>query len=266
TSPDKPRGRGLKPSPNIVKSWAIEHSIAVLDPIKLDDDFLKIFNTYSCVVSVVASYSKIIPEKVLNAVNRKTLNIHPSLLPKYRGATPIQTAILEDAKDTGVSIMRLDREMDHGPIIAVKPMHFDEWPIYEIVEKRLGIIGGELLAAVLPEWINGTIVEKEQDHTVATYTKKFSKEDGLIDFADLDSEVSSEHAYDVFRKIQAYHASPGTYFFVEKNGLKVRVKITSATWKNGRLMIERVIPEGKKEISYTDFIKNINNTISKVKK
>lgn len=257
TTPDKPRGRGLALSPTAVKLWAIANDVPVLDPAKLDDIFLEQLKKYDCEVSIVASYGKIIPEKIIDAVPKKTLNVHPSLLPNYRGASPIQNAMRDDAKDTGVTIIRLDREMDHGPIVAqanqqIRPfgenVHFDEWPTYEQVEEKLGRIGGDLLAKVLPDWMSGKIDEKEQDHAHATFTKKITKEDGLLDLAG--------DPYTNFRKIQAYHSWPGAYFFVEKHGKKIRVKITSASWKDGKLIIEKVTPEGKKEMAYADFIRN----------
>jgi methionyl-tRNA formyltransferase len=245
TTPDKARGRGMELAPNIVKAWGLANSIPVLDPAKLDDAFLEQLKKYDCEVAVVASYGKIIPEKVLDAAPKKTLNVHPSLLPLYRGPSPIQTAMLDDAKDTGVSIMRLDREMDHGPLVAVEKTHFNEWQTYERVEEGLGKTGAALLAKILPDWVAGTIAEKEQDHAQATYTKKFSKDDAMIDL--------TADPYLNFRKIQAYHRAPVAWFFKEKNGKKIRVKVTSASFKEGKLLIEKVIPEGKKEMAYADF-------------
>ncbi|MDR3558095.1 MAG: methionyl-tRNA formyltransferase, partial [Candidatus Pacebacteria bacterium] len=103
TTPDMPKGRGLVMTPTPVKSWAIANFIPVLDPETLDDDFVAHLKAYGCETFIVASYGKIIPEKVLDAAPKKTLNVHPSLLPRYRGASPIQNAILDDARDTGVT-------------------------------------------------------------------------------------------------------------------------------------------------------------------
>jgi len=91
---------------------------------------------------------KIIPKEVLEIAPKKTLNVHPSLLPKYRGASPIQNVILDDTIDTGVTIIRLDKEMDHGPIVAVERVRFDEWLTYEATEKNLGVVGGSLIAQI----------------------------------------------------------------------------------------------------------------------
>jgi methionyl-tRNA formyltransferase len=250
TTPDKPKGRGLALTPTPVKIWAQKNNVPVLDPMKFDDAFIEELKKCDCQVFIVASYGKIIPEKVLNIAPKKTLNVHPSLLPKYRGASPIQNVILDDTKDTGVTIIRLDKKMDHGPIVAVEKVRFDEWSIYEAAEEKLGIIGGNLLAKILPDWILGKINEVNQDHSQATFTKKITREDGLLDPADLKADALTERAYLAFCKIQAYHSWPAAYFFTDK---KIRVKITSASWQNNKLIIEKVIPEGKKEMSYSDF-------------
>jgi methionyl-tRNA formyltransferase len=158
---------------------------------------------------------------------------------------PIETSILEDKKDTGVTIIRMDSEMDHGPIVAVKNISIDNWPIDR---DRLGKIlvkeGAELISQILPDWIDGKIKEIDQDHSKATYTKKIEKEDGLIDLND--------DPYKNLLKINAYHIWPSAYFFIEKDGKKIRVKITKASLKDGKLNIEKVIPEGKKEMNYSD--------------
>jgi len=253
TTPDKPQGRKLIVQPNVVKEWALSKNIPVLDPAKLDDSVVEKLKGYDCQAFIVASYGKIIPKRILDIVPEKTLNIHPSLLPKYRGPSPLPTAMLDDAKDTGVSIMRLDEEMDHGPIVAQKPIHVNEWPTYEDFEEMMAREGAQLLASILPDWIAGKVKEKAQDHSQATYTKKIIKEDGLIDL--------TADAYSNFRKIQAYHEWPKAYFIFEnKNENKnIRVKITQASFKNGKLEIEKVIPEGKKEMSYKDFLSGYSN-------
>lgn len=239
TTPDKPRGRKLAVSPNEVKTWAIERNIPVIDSLNgvADQKPVDAF--------VVASYGKIIRNGIINLPKHKTLNIHPSLLPKYRGASPLPSTILDDAKDTGVSIMRIDEEMDHGPIVAQKPVHMHEWPAYEDFEEMMAREGARLLAEVLPGWVAGTVAEKEQNHGETTYTRKFTKEDAEIR---LDADP-----YETFRKIQAFQGWLGAYFFMDRAGAKIRVKVTKADYKNGHLTIEKVIPEGGKEMSYKDF-------------
>lgn len=245
TTPDKPQGRKLIMTQNVVKVWAIEKGIKVYDPIRIDDDFIKNLNQENCEVFIVASYGKILPKSIIELPAQKTLNIHPSLLPKYRGATPLQSAILEDTKNTGVTIMRIDEKMDSGPIVAQREVSVDEWPTYEEFEMTMACNGADLLAEILSDWVNGKITEKEQNDSLATYTKKTAKEDGLIDL--------NANPYFNFRKIQAYHEWPVGYFFVEHSGKNIRVKITSASFHDGKMTIEKVIPEGGKEMTYKDF-------------
>ena len=252
TTPDKPQGRKLILTPNPVKTWAIQRNIRVYDPEKLDTDFIGKIQAEHCTVFIVASYGKIIPASIIELPSRKTLNIHPSLLPIYRGASPLQSAILNDTKHTGVTIMRIDEKMDHGPLVAQQEVVISEWSTYESFEDMMARTGAQLLAQILPEWVAGTIQEKEQDHTQATYTKKTIKTDGLIDLAG--------DVYLNFRKIQAYHEWPQAYFMQSHHGKDIRVKITSTSFKDGQLTIEKVIPEGGKEMSYKDFQSGYSRT------
>ncbi len=245
TTPDKPQGRKLIMTPNVVKSWATARNIETLDPTKIDASSIDQLKAKNADVFVVASYGKILPSALIDIPRGKTLNIHPSLLPLYRGASPLPSAMLDDAKKTGVSIMRIDAEMDHGPLVAQKEVTITEWPTYEDFEESMAKEGAQLLASILPEWVAGTITEKEQDHSMATYTEKIKKEDGLLDL--------SADPYLNYRKIQAYHSWPQAYFMIERDSKPVKVKITQASYVDGKLIIEKVIPEGKKEMNYLDF-------------
>ena len=246
TTRDKPRGRGLTLSPTVVKEWANKKNIKVHTPDKLDHSLAELLKLENSQIFLVASYGKIIPQIILDIPIHKTLNVHPSLLPLYRGSSPLQTTIIDNAKDTGVTIIRLNEKMDEGPIVAQEKITISEWPIYEVLEEKTARIGGILLAKVLPEWVAGNIMEIPQDHSRATYTKKISKSDGLIDI--------KADPYVNFRKIQAYHHWPNAYFFADDNSSKkIRVKITKAAFRDGALRIERVIPEGRREMDYGDF-------------
>ncbi|MDB5258843.1 MAG: methionyl-tRNA formyltransferase, methionyl-tRNA formyltransferase [Candidatus Taylorbacteria bacterium] len=266
TTPDKPVGRKLVMTPNPVKVWGNARSIPVLDPAKLDNAFVSALSDLmkpaassegtGISLFIVMSYGKIIPQAVLDLPKHKTLNIHPSILPKYRGASPIKSAILDDAKDTGVTIMRIDAEMDHGPIVAQREVHISEWLINEEMEKLMAHEGAELLASVIEPWAAGKIPEIEQDHAAATFTKKFAKEDAEIRESDI-----ADRPYETFRKIQAFHDWPSVYFFAENKSAdgsiaKTRVKITAAAYskENDALTIERVIPEGRSEMPYSQFL------------
>jgi methionyl-tRNA formyltransferase len=260
TTPDKPQGRGLVLTPTPVKEWALKRGIPVSAPAKLDANFsatlYEMVKKNACTVFIVAAYGKIIPQSVLDIPSRKTLNVHPSLLPHYRGASPLQSAMLDDMKNTGVTIMRIDELMDHGPIVVQKKITIDEWPPYAFFEETMAREGGRLLASILPDWIAGKITETPQDENAATFTKKIKKEDGLIDFA--------TDPYSNFRKIQAYQEWPTAYFFTDKPGAKktkIRVKITRARWvpstnnaSAGSLVIEKVIPEGKSETDAAPYL------------
>jgi methionyl-tRNA formyltransferase len=249
TMPDRQIGRNLKFTPNPVKKWALQNKeISLIETDHFDSNLIEALKQKKSDVSIIASYGKIIPDIIINIPPHKTLNVHPSLLPKYRGASPLQSAILDDAKKTGLTIMRINEKMDEGPILAQEEVHIAEWPPYNVFEKDMGEKGGQLLARILGDWIDGKIPEKEQDHSAASYTKKINKEDGLIDFNEIEKDP-----YFVFRKIQAYSEWPQVYFFIEHNGKKIRVKIKQASFQNRKLLIEKVVPEGGKEISYQDF-------------
>lgn len=252
TTPDKPQGRKLEVKPNVVKQWAIDNGIPCHDPAKLDAAFVEQLKVYveksNITFFVVASYGKIIPEQVLSIPPSGTLNIHPSLLPKYRGPSPLPTAILDDEKHTGVSIMKLDSLMDHGPVVAQRSVDIVDWPTYEEFEQMMAKVGTHLLVEALPKYLDGALKPVEQDHTKATYTKKIVKEDGLIDIDNPNADL-----YLNFRKIQAYHEWPKAYFMADRRGQQIRVKVTKASFKDGKLTIEKVIPEGGKEMLFTDF-------------
>jgi methionyl-tRNA formyltransferase len=248
TMPDRPQGRKMIITPPPAKVWALANNVAVYQPEKLrEPSIAEELKRHNCDVFVVIAYGKIIPDSILNIPKAKSLNIHGSLLPKLRGSCPIETAILNDEKNTGVTIMRMDAEMDHGPIIAQKEVIVEPWPpMADVLGKAIVNAGADLLVSILPLWIDGKLVEKEQDHSASTYTVMIKKEDGLIDLKD--------DPYKNFLKIQAYHGWPSAFFFVEKDGKKLRVKITKASFADGVLTIERVIPEGKGEMNFTDLV------------
>lgn len=249
TMPDRPRGRNMVITPPETKVWAEKNNIPVYQPEKLSDaGFVDNIKKYDCDVYVVIAYGKIIPDSILNIPKYKSLNIHASLLPKLRGSCPIETAILNDEKNSGVTIIRMDSEMDHGPIVAQEEVVVTPWPPKaEVLGKEIVKKGSELLISILPKWISGEIKEKAQDHSQATYTKKIEKEDGLIDL--------KGDPYKNFLKIQAYDGWPSAFFFINNK----RIKIIKASFKDGQLTIEKVIPEGKKEVNFLDLDTDLHN-------
>lgn len=257
TVPDKPKGRKLILTPPETKVWAEQNNIPYIQPQSLREEKnpgvvekIKAYSPDRLDFAVVASYGKIIPQNVLDIPNLGMLNVHPSLLPKLRGASPLQSAILTE-NETGVTIMRLDADMDHGPIVAQEKLTIADWPPYESdLETLAGHNGGKLLAEKLPDWLAGKIVEKEQNHDKATFCKKIEKEDGLLN---LDDPAETN-----LRKIRAYHIWPSAYFFTERNGTKIRVIVKRASILDGKLILERVVPEGKKEMDYSAFQKGLH--------
>lgn len=254
TTPDSPQGRGLKLTPCPVKIWANENGIKNFQPERLTGDFFTQLDSYKNEsgenlewdVFVVVSYGKIIPKELIDLPKKGILNVHPSILPKYRGPSPVETSILNDELKTGVTIMLIDEKVDHGPIVAQEIVEFKEWEHKDIVSTKLASIGGKILAKILPPYISGEITPVEQNHSEATFTKKIEKADAEI-FLDDDPRKN-------FLKIMAYTPHPGAFFFTEKHGKRIRVKIADAKYENDTLHILRVIPEGKKEIDYSLFI------------
>ncbi len=250
TAPDAPKGRKLILTPSEVKIWAQEREIPVLAPRTLKDGtFGELVAPFHCELFIIAAYGKIIPKDVLAIPKYGTLNVHPSLLPKFRGSSPIESAILSDEPHTGVTIMVLDEEMDHGPVLAQRERIIKDWPPKgSALTRDLAHFGGALLAEIIPEWMNG-LKASPQDHTRATFTKKIIKEDGLLDL--------TGDAHSNYKKIRAYDDWPRAYFFADRNGKKIRVRVVDAKLEDAALVLTRVVPEGKKEMDYKDFLRGI---------
>ena len=238
TSPDAPRGRGLVLTPSPVKELALTHGIPVLAPEKLDADLTSAVREYGCDYALVVAYGKLFPEELIAAFPKGVLNVHYSLLPKYRGATPLETALLSGESTTGVTIQKMAKEMDAGDIIAQEETTIAPAETARELRPRLILMGAELLATTLPAFERGDITPTPQDASKATRAYKIKKEDGLLDL--------SAPAEENWRKYRAYTDSIGTYFF--KDGK--RVKITSAEFASGEFRVLRVIPEGKHEMNF----------------
>ena len=237
-NPDKPAGRNLKITPPPTKLWAIEHNVSTIQPEKLDESFIKEFKLLGCDFGVVVAYGKIIPKEIVNFTPLGLINIHPSLLPIYRGPAPIVAPILNGDSQTGVSIIKIDEEMDHGPILAQKRIDLNGNEFIQDLEKTLAELSGELLVKVLEEYSKGGLELKEQDHSKAIYVKKIAKADGEINLED--------NAIRNWRKFRAYHTWPRTFFF--KDGK--RIIISDAILENNKFTIKKIIPEGGKEVGY----------------
>ncbi len=184
TRPDRPRGRGRRVSPSPVKSLAAEHGIPVLQPERLAADaFRQQIAAYEPDVAVVAAYGRILPDALLQTPRLGTFNVHASLLPKYRGAAPIQRAILAGETRTGVTIIRLVREMDAGPMLARRPLAIEPDATSSAVEQGLAELGADLLLEAVAEIEAGTATETAQDHAAATFAPRLTRDDGRIDWS-----------------------------------------------------------------------------------
>ena len=237
TSPDKPQGRKMIITPPPVKVWAIANNIPFIQPEKLDAKEIQgNFDFF-----LVVAYGKILGEDILNMPKLGSLNIHYSLLPKYRGASPVESVILNGETETGISIQKMKFKMDSGPIIAQEKVNILGDEKASELRSRLIKIGGELLVKTLHDFVKGNIKEIEQNESEATFCKKIKKEDGLIDLND--------DAVKNYNKFRAYATWPRTFFF--QNGK--RIIITDATLEDNQFVIKKILPEGKKEIKWEEF-------------
>jgi len=266
TAPDKPAGRGQKIHEPSAKTWIKEINnaenlnIEILQPEHLDINFTAKISEQEWDFFVTASYGKIISNEVLKIPKKGSFNVHPSLLPLYRGASPIESAILDDSKETGVTIMLMDKKMDHGPILNQEVVYFEEWPTKLEVEKKLAKIGGVLLSETIDLYLNNEIEDQDQKHSAASITKKITKEMGKIEFSDIIKSANDEKlAREIFTKIQALNPWPGVFFFIKHENKEMRVKVKSSSWNTdsneSKLKIEKILPEGKKEMNYDDFLR-----------
>lgn len=249
TAPDSPQGRGLVLTPSPVKLWALERNIPVYTPEKIrnNEEVHQLCKQYE--FAILAAYGKIIPQSLLDCFPKGILNVHPSLLPLYRGPSPLEYQILQDEKEFGVTIIKLDSECDHGPIIAQREISFTETPSKEELGQKGFAEGGKLIAQYIGPYLSGVLPTFEQNHALATYTKKIEKKDGEI----LPNDTEQQK----YLKYLAYKPWPGTFFFIDYNGKKIRLKITQAKFEENIFVIEKVIPEGKKEMFYSDLLRGI---------
>lgn len=233
TNPDQPVGRKHVITPPPVKVLALEKGIPVYQPEKLKEFVLPQSD-----LAIVVAYGKIIPQSIIDSFPLGILNIHYSLLPKYRGASPVEHAILSGDPATGVTIQKLVFKLDAGPIIAVREIDIAEETTTPELKDELTRAGSELLVETLPKYIAGEITPIEQDESLATHCGKIEKADGEIKLSDDDHEK--------WRKYKAYYGWPGVFYFDESGK---RVKVTAAEWIEDQFIIKKIIPEGKNEIS-----------------
>jgi methionyl-tRNA formyltransferase len=271
TQPDRPRGRGQKVTCAPVKTLALERGIPVFQPDRLKPpEVAATLRGWQPDVGIVAAYGRIIPEHLLTIPRLGMINVHASLLPKYRGAAPVHRAVMNGDPETGVTIMRVVKELDAGPMFAkaTRPIGPDETS--DVVEGALADIGAGLLIRVLDQIVEGIAHEEPQDDTSATYAPRLTKEEGLIDWSNRSLEIHDRvrglypwpHAYtflngarlivrrtiaDLEGPRRSPEFQPGTIVSVTPDAIHV------ATGNGEQLAIVEVQPEGRRPMAVRDF-------------
>ena len=266
TQPDRPAGRGKKLTPPPVKVVAEEMGIPVYQPerVKDNEELREKLLSINPDLIVVAAYGKILPEWLLNIPKYGTVNVHASLLPKYRGASPIQWALLNGEEETGVTIMKVIPELDAGDIISQRRVKIEREDNAKTLHDKLAEVGAELLVETIPLYVSGRLKPVPQNEEEATYCPQIKKEMGEIDWTRSSREIFNQiraftpwpSAYTTFRgkRVKILKAEP-----VEGSGKPGEVieagrELIVATGK-GALRVERLRPEGRKEISGEEFVR-----------
>ena len=269
TGKDKPRGRGNVMTPTAVKALALEHSLPVYTPDSLKgEDFATLLNEINPDLIAVVAYGKILPKSVLDFPKHGCINVHVSLLPKYRGAAPMQRAIINGEKETGVTIMYMAEGVDTGDIIATEAFPIGSEDDFEAIHDRSAETGAKLLVKTIQDIADGTATRTPQDDSLATHAAKIEKEDCKIDFSRtatvLDcairgvTPIPGAFAYLKGKMLKIYKATPidakgnpGEVIAVDPKGTG---SFTVACGE-GALLIKGVIPEGKGKMSAGDFVR-----------
>jgi len=256
-NPDKPVGRKKIITPPPVRVLAQKYDLPVYQP-KNKSELLEIVKKLQPDLAIVAAYSMIFPKDILDVPKYGFINIHPSLLPKYRGPTPIQAAILNGDKETGVSLFLIDEEVDHGLILAQRELEF---PIsnppaggragfqFSILLQKLANLGADLLVKTLPAFVAGKITPLAQDESQATYTKKFTTQDAYIEPKDLEKALNEggKIALETYRKVLALNPEPGVWTMRDGKRMKILEVILT---QDNKLKLKKIQVEGKKPIVY----------------
>lgn len=208
TQPDRPQGRDLKLQPSPVKATALELGLEVFQPEKVRcAEAQKTIASQKPDIIVVAAYGQILPQSLLDLPRWGCLNVHASLLPKHRGAAPIQWAILNDDAETGVTIMRVDAGLDTGDILTVEKTAILESDNAQTLHDRLAMMGARLLVQTIPNYIAGQIQPRPQSNDQASYARKITKQDGLIDW--------SLSAHQIWNRVRAFAPWPGAFSYTD---------------------------------------------------
>ncbi len=253
TAPDKPAGRKNKLTPPPIKEIALKYNLNILQPEKISQAKTEIKKLEPDLI-IVASYGQIIPKEILALPKKGALNLHPSLLPKYRGPSPIQAAILNGDKTTGVNIIKMNEKMDAGPIIAQQESKIELNDTYQSLENKLAEQSADLLIEILPRYLKGKIKPRLQDENKISYTKILTRDDGKIDW--------DKSAQEIERKIRAFYPWPGAWTEFNNKRIKI-IKAKAIEQKSptaiktgrGYLSLELVQPAGKKPMTGQEFFR-----------
>lgn len=253
TAPDKKVGRKQVLTPTPIKQWALQHQIPVFAPEEFNQTLHSALSALNPTLFVVAAYGHLLPQFILDIPKNGSLNIHPSLLPKYRGPSPIQTAILNGDKVSGVSIIKMDKEMDHGPVIITKEIILSGQDTFVTLSKKMFESGADLLIKILPDFAAGKLPEKEQNHQEATFTHIITKEDGYFG---IDNPPSPEK---LDRMIRAYYPWP-TAWTKWPFGPSTSLRAQGKNNKIVKFYPNRIVQmEGKKPMKIEEFLKGHPN-------
>jgi methionyl-tRNA formyltransferase len=271
TQPDRPAGRGKKPRVGPVKALVQKEKIPLYQPEKLGKETSDQIKKLKPDIMIVAAYGKILPREMLEIPGFGCLNVHASLLPKYRGPSPIQNALLKDEKETGVTIILMNEGIDTGDIIAQKKIKISADDNLVTLNKKLAEIGAELLFSVLPDWIEGKITPQKQDDSQTTLCQLIEKKDGHI--------IWEENAQSILCRWRAFFPWPGIFGFWRNKGSLERIIFTKISLteektesgrqpgevfkigekiavqaQNGAVILEEIKPEGKDPMEAEDFV------------
>ena len=268
TQPDRPRGRGQKITHAPVKALALARGIPVYQPDRLKPpEVADTLRGWGADLGVVAAYGRIIPEQLLTIPRLGMVNVHASLLPKYRGAAPVHRAVINGDSQTGVTIMRVVKELDAGAMLAkvTRPIGPDETS--DVVETALADMGAELLVTVVDQLVSGIAREEPQDDTQATYAPRLTKEEGLIDWTRSAPEIHNRirglypwpHAYTFFKGtrlivLRSAVATAGASPTIPGTILRVTSEAIQVATGDGELAILDVQPEGRRAMRAHDFL------------
>jgi methionyl-tRNA formyltransferase len=268
TQPDRPSGRGHGTTAGPVKRLAIEAGLQVLQPERLRDEaFLTALSSFGADLGVVAAYGKILSEVVLNTPRRGMVNVHASLLPKYRGAAPVHRAVIAGERETGITIMRVVKALDAGPMLATVRRSIGPDETSEQLERDLAQIGADLLVRTLDELASGRAHEAAQDDSAATYAHRLTKQDGIVEWSATAVNIHNlirglypwPHAYS-FLAGRRYILLASSVVSAESHGLAPGSVVTAAgdqltiATGGGTLAITDIQAEGRRPMRVREFL------------